>query len=71
MREASPWRNERRLAIEIAEAFVERQQNEALSPSDFKDLPISNTAVLLPRSDDVPAQVAQVSDGSARKILIR
>ena len=63
-------RDERRLAVEIAEVFVERQQNETFSPSDFKDFSIGVAAVTLRRGNDAPPKVAQGSDGSAGKILV-
>jgi len=42
-------RDERGLAVEFAEVFVERRQNEAFSPSDFKDFSIGEAAVTLRR----------------------
>jgi hypothetical protein len=69
-KDEAAWRDKRRLAVEIAEVFVERQQNEAFSPNDFKDISIGNTAVPLRCGDDFPPQVSHGSDGSAGKILV-
>ena len=63
-------RDERPLAVEIAEIFVERQQNAAFSANDGIDFSIGHAAVPLRRGDYVPPQVSQGSDGAPGKILV-